>query len=72
MQIKALSVFKHDRFIAEAGKTYEVPEALATYFINAGWAEGPNGERVISVPMEHIIEVDNASLNVGGSGASVQ
>lgn len=71
MQIKAICVFKHDRFVAEEGKTYEVPEALATYFINAGWAEGPNGERIISMPTDHIIEVDNTNIATGGTGASL-
>lgn len=63
MKIKALTTFKHDTFIAEAGKTYEVPEGLAAYFINSGWAEGPDGERVYSVPSEHIIEVDDTSVS---------
>jgi len=63
MKITALDVFKHDRFIAEKGKTYEVHEALAIYFINAGWAEGPNGERVITVPTEHIIEVQDVVID---------
>lgn len=71
MQIKALCEFKHDRFVAEAGKTYEMGDALATYFINAGWAEGPNGERVISCSSEHIIEVDSANIATGGSGATL-
>lgn len=66
MIIKALCKFKHDTFIAEEGKSYDVPEGLAATFINNGWAEGPDGQRVYTVPTEHIIEVQNvdASPNV--------
>lgn len=71
MIVKALCNFKHEKFNAEAGKSYEVPEQLAFYFINCGWCEGPDGERVATVPTEHIIEVDNVQASTSTSNASV-
>lgn len=64
MQITANQDFKHETFQFEAGKTYDVPEAIGYYFVGNGWATAPGVESLPTLTAEHVLEIQDGALGV--------
>lgn len=66
MKIKATQEFLHDVKRYKAGRSYEVPEGLGTYFVMNGWASSDE-VAATGEPVTDAVDLDVDDTTLGQS-----